>query len=78
MWQSGLLPILDAFTINVASVMVGSISDDPTLKLDGANDIAMFECDTVTYDIVSSPTGNGIQMPNLANPVHPTAAGFFR
>ena len=54
---------------------VGSIQDNTTLLLDGAEDIAIFESGGAAYAAVTARIDHGVQILNLTNPSRPSAAG---
>ena len=66
-----ILNITDPSNVTAA----GSITDTPTLKLDGAWGIATFESDSRAYAAVASYYDDGVQILDITDPSNVTAAG---
>ena len=66
-----ILDITDPSAITAA----GNITDTPSLELDGANGIAVFESGDSTYAAVAAYNDNGVQILDITDPSAITAAG---
>ena len=66
-----ILDVTDPSGITAA----GSITDDDSLELDGANGIAMFESGGYTYAVVAASIDDGVQILGVADPSSITAEG---
>ena len=65
-----ILDVTNPPTITAA----GSITNNATLNLDGANDVAIFKSGTHTYAAVAAYDNHGVQILNITNPYNITAA----
>ena len=54
---------------------VGNLRDSPSLRLNGAFGIAVFEHGGANYAAVTATSDPGVQIVNLTNPASPSAAG---
>ena len=66
-----ILDITDPSAITAA----GNITDTPSLELDGANGIAVFESGGSTYAAVAAAADDGVQILDITDPSAITAAG---
>ena len=66
-----ILDITDPSAITAA----GNIADTPSLELDGANGIAVFESGDSTYAAVAAVNDDGVQILDITDPSAITAAG---
>ena len=62
---------------NLILAPVGSLGDEGSRELDGAQSIAIFEHGGANYAAVAAFDDDGIQIINLANPASPSAVGHL-
>ncbi len=68
------LQIIDV-TNPASPAAAGSLDDDGSRELDGANAVAIFEINSNTYAAVASFADDGLQIVDVTNPASPAAAG---
>ena len=69
-----ILDVTNPPTITAAGNITNNPTNNPTLKLDGANDVAIFESGGDTYAAVAAYSDHAVQILNITDPHNITAA----